>query len=65
MHAAGKTLRFTVVQYVVFERFKKNAVAFGMIKPDGTMQNAPGLGCERKWDAQDRIIIFNRVIHRD
>ena len=29
---------------VVFERFKKYAVAFGVMESDGTMRNAPGIG---------------------
>ena len=63
--SAGKTLRFGVVMQVVFERFKKYAVAFGVMESDGTMRNAPGIGYTYTYMPDDRVIIMNRVFKTD
>jgi hypothetical protein len=58
-----KELRFGVVMQVVYERFKKYAVAFGIMEADGTMKNAPGIGYTYKYKKGDRVVIMHRVFH--
>ena len=50
---------------VVFERFKKYAVAFGVMESDGTMRNAPGIGYTYTYMPDDRVILMNRVFKTD